>query len=321
MTTTTTTTTIVEALHDPELFGKVFPDLTTWQPWVVFLSALFGLPMSKDQLAFFSHHTARAKAPHAPAREAWLPTGRRGGKSRIAALVSVYLAVFRDYSRVLSPGENGVVQVIAQDRRQARVIFSYVTALLEAVPMLASMVVDRQKEAIHLNNGISIEIATANFRAVRGFTIVAAVCDEIAFWRSEDSANPDKEILDGIRPGMSTIPGALLLCISSPYARRGVLWEAYQKHWGKDGDILVWQADTQSMNPTVDKRVIEEAYEADPAAAAAEYGAEFRRDLEAFVGQEVVSACVVPNRLELPPLPDTATLVSLMRRAVPGRTR
>jgi len=32
-------------------------------------------------------------------REAWVIAGRRAGKSRIAALVAVYLATFRDYER------------------------------------------------------------------------------------------------------------------------------------------------------------------------------------------------------------------------------
>src|SRR5262245_1119461 len=55
------------------------------------------------------------------------------------------------------------------------------------------------------------------------------------------------------------------------------------------------------MNPMVPARVIADAYEADAAVAAAEYGAEFRSDLEAFVSREVVDACTVPGRRSLPP--------------------
>ena len=101
---------------------------------------------------------------------------------------------------------------------------------------------------------------------------------------------------------MATIPGAMLLCISSPYARRGALWEAHRRHFGKDGDsVLVWQADTLSMNPSVDKQIIKDAYQADEASAAAEYGAEFRRDIESFVSREAIEEVIIPGRFELPP--------------------
>ena len=227
--------------------------------------------------------------------------GRRGGKSRIAALVAVFLACFRDYRAILAPGEKGTVMVIAADRKQARHVFGYIAGLLDGVSMLAQMVESRTRETINLTNRVTIEVHTANFRAVRGYTVIGAICDEIAFWRSEDSANPDTEILNGLRPGMATVPNALLLCISSPYARRGALWDAYRRHYGQDQDaVLVWQADTRSMNPSVDEQVIAEAYNQDESAAAAEYGAQFRRDIEGFVSAEAVGAVVVPGRYELP---------------------
>ena len=84
---------------------------------------------------------------------------------------------------------------------------------------------------------------------------------------------------------MATIPGALLIGISSPYARRGLLWQKHQAHWGKAGNVLVIKAPTWLMNPTVprDGETIAEAYDADPEWAAAEYGAEFRSDLESLL--------------------------------------
>jgi hypothetical protein len=57
------------------------------------------------------------------------------------------------------------------------------------------------------------------------------------------------------------------------------------------------------MNPTVPQSVIDEATERDPESAAAEYGAEFRRDVETFVAREIVEAAVVPGRRELAPIP------------------
>ena len=295
--------TILDAMRDPLLFGPSFKD-GTWDSWMVFLSALFGLPLEKGKAAIFRRHTGRQTAPRKPAREGWVIAGRRAGKSLIAALVAVFLSCFRDYRKVLGPGERATVMVIAADRRQARVVFRYITGLMERIPMLTGMVESQTRETINLKNRVTLEVHTANFRAVRGYTVAAAICDEVAFWRSDESANPDAEILNGLRPGMATIPGAMLLCISTPYARRGVLWDVYRRHYGHDGDpVLVWQADTRSMNPTVEKRVIVEAYEQDELAASAEYGAEFRRDIESFLALEAVEAVVVPERRELPALP------------------
>jgi hypothetical protein len=43
---------------------------------------------------------------------------------------------------------------------------------------------------------------------------------------------------------MATIPASLIIKASSPYARRGVLWNDFRKHFGKDGAAtLVWQAE------------------------------------------------------------------------------
>jgi hypothetical protein len=298
--------TILDAMRDPQLFGPWFKQRASWRSWEVFLSALFGLPLdAEDAVALYRRHTRRTTAPTGAAREAWVIVGRRGGKSRIAALVALYLACFRDYRDTLAPGEVGTLPVIAADRRQARTVMRYIAGFLDAVPMLGELVANRAKESIELKNRVTIEVHTASFRAVRGYSLIGAVCDEIAFWQTDDgSVNPDTEIINGLRPGMATVPGATLIAISSPYARRGALWEAYRCHYGQDGDsVLVWQADTRSMNPAVDAQLIADAYAADDVAAAAEYGAEFRRDIEGFVSREAIDAVVVVGRYELPPVP------------------
>src|SRR5262249_44517660 len=163
----------------------------------------------------------------------------------------------------------------------AKVIFNYIRSLLAETPMLADLVTRETGEEIDLSNRVTIEVATCSYRTIRGRTIVAALCDEISFWSVEGSTNPDEEILNAIRPAMATVTGAMLLCASSPYARRGVLYEAFSKWHGKeDAPALIWRAPTLTMNPTVPKRVIDEAVERDPAVAAAEYFAEFRTDVE-----------------------------------------
>lgn len=293
---------IISAIRSPALFKPWFRDLETWSAWLVFMRALFALDMDEADRAVFAECTGRTAPPTMPASEAWLIVGRRGGKSLILAVTAVFLAVFRDWSAFTVPGESTAVLVIAVDRKQARVIYKYARAMLMHTPALKHLVASETGDIIELTSGISIEITTASYRSVRGYTVVAALLDEIAFWRSDEtSANPDVDILAALRPAMATMPGALLLAASSPYAKRGVLWAAHRAHFGKDSPVLVWQAPTRTMNPTVPQAVIDEAYERDPASAAAEYGAEFRNDIETFVSREVIDAATVPDRYELPP--------------------
>lgn len=283
---------IIEAMEDPKLFGQWFRG-QCWQAWKVFLSALFAIPLQSHLIDTYIKHTGRSTLPSTPSREAWLIVGRRGGKSLISALVAVFLACFRDYTPFLAPGEVASVMIIATDRRQAKVVMRYINGFLDNIGMLASLVKGRTQESIELNNRVVIEVHTCSFRAVRGYTIAACIADEIAFWRSDESANPDTEVIAAIRPALTTIPGSLLLCISSPYARRGALWNAYAKHYGQNGDpVLVWQATTRDMNPNVDQSIIDAALQEDESAAKAEFFAEFRRDVESYISREAVEASI-----------------------------
>jgi hypothetical protein len=284
---------IIQAMDDPAVFGAHFRTREHWQAWRAFLAALFGLGMSAFERNLFQQCTGRQTPPKKAACEAWLVIGRRGGKSFILAVIAVFLACFRDWRPYLGPGERATVMIIAADRRQARVIMRYVKGLLQSVPMLAAIIESETRESINLTNRVTIEIHTASFRTIRGYTVVAALCDEIAFWPTDDgAANPDTEILAALRPAMATVPGAMLLCASSPYARRGALWDAWHKHYGKDDPVLVWQAPTRTMNPIVPQSIIDDAIEADPEHAKAEYLAEFRTDIAAFVSREIIEAAV-----------------------------
>jgi hypothetical protein len=293
--------TILNALDDRRLFASALRDKATWAAWRAFLAALFGLLMSEAEADLYRQCTGRTDLPIKAFVEAWLICGRRSGKSFILALVAVFLACFRDYRPYLGPGERATIMVIAADRRQARVIMRYTKGLL-AIPALAKLVEGATAESVELTQSVTIEVGTASHRTIRGYTVAGALCDELAFWPQEDSTTPDVEILAALRPTMATIPNAMLLCASSPYARRGALWDAFKRYFAADDPaVLVWKSPTRTMNVTVPQRVIDDAIERDPSNAAAEYGAEFRTDIEAFVSREAIEACVEPGVLERAP--------------------
>jgi hypothetical protein len=153
---------ILEALEDGALFGRMGFDAESWTAWLVFLAALFGLPMTPEQLAVYRRHTGRSGAPTSLWRYAQLVVGRRGGKSRILALIATFMACVLDHSAHLVPGERAVIAVIAKDRQQAKVILGYIVGFLKEIPLFAGLIEAEQAESVHLSNGVSIEIHTAS---------------------------------------------------------------------------------------------------------------------------------------------------------------
>lgn len=193
--------------------------------------------------------------------------------------------------------------ILAADRDQAQVLMAYCKGLIAGNPMLARLVTGEAVERIELGGlRVALEVHTSSYRAVRGRTVIAALADEVAFWRSDTSANPAGEVVRALRPALATLaPDSILIGASSPYARQGLLWEQYRRHHGEQGSrVLVWKAATRDMNPAIPAELVADALDEDPDGAAAEWLAEFRRDIERFVSLEALAACTVPSRLELP---------------------
>jgi len=294
---------IIEAIQDQALFGGLFKDISTWRPWLVFLRALFGLPIEDtEDMKLFRDCTGLLEPPRDRIRECAAICGRRSGKSFISALVAVFLACFKDWTPFLNRGERGMIFIIAVDRYQARIIKEYVSAILDSTPLLRKLVRDDRKETITLRNKVTIEIKTNSYRSIRGFTCLAAILEETAFWRSDMTANPDREVVNALRPALGTIPESLLISISTPYSRRGILYDSYQKNFGKPGRVLVWKAPSIVMNPTLDKEIISAALREDSVSARSEWECEWRADIEGFLGFDSLQACVVTDRTEIPPL-------------------
>ena len=289
--------TIVDACMDPDIFGPWFKDRESWAAWFCFLKTIFGLPLDGAELEIFRRCTGRDSPGILGYLFATLVIGRRGGKSLIMALVAAFLGCFFDWSPFLTGGERATIVIVAADRKQAGVIFKYLRDMI-GIPLLAGMIERETLDTIELNNSVTIEIQTASWKTIRGRTVAVALCDEAAFWQSDDSANPDTEIIAALKPAMATISAARMLIASSPYSRRGVLWNDYERHFGKDdSSTLVWQAPTTVMNPSVPETFITAAYEDDPASAAAEYGAQFRSDVEVLFNRDAINAVVISDRI------------------------
>jgi len=289
------------ALGDPNLFGSILAG-ETWETWRVILIAALGEELTRAERQIFKSLTGRECEPGEIVEELWAIVGRRGGKTRAVAVLAAFFAALVDWRDVLAPGERGVVPVMAASMAQAGKVLEYVRGIFADAPVLRQAVGGSTADTISLTT-VDIQVRPASFRTIRGLTAVAAIGDEVAYWYNENSANPDREILDAVRPALATTGGPLIV-ISSPYARKGEVFATYRRDYGPAGDprILVAKAPSRVMNPSLPQGVVDRAYARDPAVAAAEWGAEFRTDVESFVAREAVEACVVSGVRERPPL-------------------
>lgn len=287
---TTPSIPIDEALTDPALFQPWFPS-ETWDGWRAVLKAAYALPMTGDEVDFF-RTVADRDPPKTRVRELWCIVGRRGGKDSIASVIGAHSGALFDQQHRLRPGERALVMCLAVDRDQAKVVLNYTRSFFTDVDLLKGMVQRATANGFELDNSVDIAVATNSFRSVRGRPVLCAIFDEVAFWRDERSASPDEETYKAIGPALASIPGSMIIGISSPYRKSGLLYRKYREHYGQDGDVLVIKAPTRTLNPTIGQAVIDQALAEDPATARAEWMAEFRDDIAGFVDVNVIEACV-----------------------------
>ncbi len=276
----------------------------SWRMWRIVLKAAYGVPLDDSELETF-REVAHREPPAHRVKELWLIVGRRGGKDSVTSMMAAQHACYADEGLALRPGENAIVACFATDRDQAQIVHNYIKAYFRNIPSLRRRVVSNLDTVtvtpIVLSNNVEIRVVTNNFRAPRGYAMAMAILDETAFWKDENSANPDTETYTAVLGGAST--NTMIVGISTPHKRSGLLYEKWKKHYGEKGtdDILVIVAPTTTFRPTFDTSIIERALAEDPEKARAEYYAEWRRDLADYVDRDVVEAAVMNGVREIAP--------------------
>lgn len=304
---------IIEAIKDENLFRSFLADkngsLQSWRSWLIALRVIFGLTTKTTRRSkLIRKCTGRDpdKLPEDGFQTCLMLIGRRSGKSVISALIGAYIAILSGKEALLKPGEIGLVAIVSTTRFQARIVRSYLRAIFDSTPMLQAEVVSETKDGFQLRNGIEIQILTGTPAYVRGFTLLACVVDEICmFGYSEESkVRSDTELIQALRPALATVNGRLI-CIGSPYAKKGFAYKTHKQCFGNDkASTLVWNCPTTVMNPLLPQRIVDEALAEDLAAAKAEWLAEFRDDVAIWLPREAIEAIVVKGRKELPPRQD-----------------
>ena len=215
---------ISDAMTSPKLFGPHFVG-PSWNTWHAVIKAMSAERLSAGELEAF-RAVAERDPPTQPVSEFVAVVGRGGGKDSVATLIATVTAV-NFVPKKLRPGEKAIVMLIAVDRDQAGIAFGYIRGYFEEVPALAKLVKNIGSDSIELNNRVVIEVHSNSYRSVRGRSILAAIFDEVSFWRSENSATPDFEVAGAVMPGLGRIDGSTLVLISSAHKRSGLLYQKW----------------------------------------------------------------------------------------------
>jgi hypothetical protein len=286
---------IVQFLQDPEGLGKhkaFRHGLGTFQRWVVFLKALYALPMTEEELELYRYHTNRTSPPTVPFMQSWVACGRRSGKSFMSSVVAVYEALTGDWAERCAGGELATIVIISTDRKQSATIMRYIVEMLKIVA--PKMIVRKTQEIVELNNGVEILVRAASYASVRSPQYVLAILDEAAFLKDEAGhySQPVQLLYEALWPAIfresEDGPAGKIICISTPRGRSGMMFEEFESAWNEPGDLsLAWRGSTIEMHPGyVTQDEVDKALVKQPAFARSEWNAEWREDVSGIFDVE-----------------------------------
>ena len=279
---------IIEALESSSYFGPAFRDLSTWRNWLTFLKVIYGLSLDAEELEVYRQCTKRSAPLQQGFREVYAICGRRGGKSRIMSTIAVYEGLWGNWAEGLAPGERAFIFLLATDRVQAGVCFRYVKGLLE---LFEDEVESMTADIIELKNKTTIMVKTSSYQTSRGFSTALIILDELAFFRSDNSAQPVDELVAALMP--SLLPNGFIIGASTPYMPSGYLYDQYDEYFGHDeAEVLCWKAGTRVMNPSYSDSFIKKLFRKDKVKYEAEYNAEFRSDVDNFLTSFMVTGAM-----------------------------
>ena len=272
------------------------------------LKTTYGLALESQEPEIYCRATGRETYVPQEQSELTAIAGRQSGKtSHIGALIGLYEA-FRDHG--LPPGERACVLVIAPVVQQATIAFKFLKKFIEASPILEQKVLKIRKDEIELRNGVSIVCRPCSYITIRGVPVICAICDEMAFWRHEETAaNPEQEVIDAIRPAMATVHNTKLVKISTPYRKEGILWREFQQRG--ELDYPVWQLSTEEMNPAVSKMFLAKARRSNEETFRREHLGEFTDSVLGWITPEILELCIMRGQREMPRVFDATYVAAI----------
>lgn len=158
---------------------------------------------------------------------------------------------------------------------------------------------------------VRLTFKAAVSKGLRGAGNIVMILDEMAHFQSKGSASAE-DIYNAIGPsGLAFSPkdpvtrkpiggtDTRVICISSPLNKQGKFFSLYQQSLQKGEasvDMLMVQAPTWEVNPTVDSKFLRQKYYEDPRNFDTEFGAQFSDRVRGWIERSRdLTDCIVPG--------------------------
>ncbi len=250
--------------------------------------------------------------------------GRRSGKTLISAVIAIYCAISNNWKPFLKKTPFATVLIMSHSREFSDEVLEVIRTLIESSDILSALVNKQKKNTSSTMNlkipwivsgkieysRVQIKVAAASSKTTRGVAACAILCDEIGFWGLDETMKEsDFKIIKAVRPSMKQFRDlAMLIKLSSPAIRQGILYDEYKK--SRAGELpesyAIFKAPSWVISPpdvVPDSEFIEE-YELDPDGFDTEYRSNFTDSLSNFIVPEYIDMAVLKGVTFLPPEPD-----------------
>lgn len=285
--------------RDPVAFLERYLPHPLSPAWRAVVRAIYGLALDDADRKVLDQIAGHTKPSPAGYTDACAIVGRRGGKSEVTAGLGLFEALVTDHMAFIAQGQRAHFFIVSRTIKQSTQVFRYARQMVERNEELSALLECEPTESnnaggeLKFINGASLSCFAAIKASARGFTVLGAVFDEFAWLNpDEDSANQDEEVVTAVRYGAAPPEGApprRMLVISSPAAKRGLVWDLWSQHYGRpDAPVLVVQGNTKAFNPSISEKWLAAEQKRDPKAYLREIEAQFADAISAWIDRAAV---------------------------------
>lgn len=250
--------------------------------------------------------------------------GVRSAKSIIGAIAALLYSVLKckfrrppeegerpgpDGKVGVRPGELVRALIVAPFKHLSRAPFHHLLGTMRASKKLDALIVRAGAEFLEIRrqdgNVVRVELVAAapGGANLRSTWLAGILFDEADFHDDEDAAVNLQEQFDAASQRM--LHDGQIWIVSSPWEDSGPFHELFLEGFGKhDEGMLSFHSDSLSMNPTLDRAVIDAARKRDPVMAAREYDAvPLPTGATGFFPEAAIAACFTrpEEQWNLPP--------------------